>query len=65
MAKLGEVYCRKCGAPLKPKTTEQILADIQAKFFGKKVYMIQEMGMYLEEDELARFVRRNRKKVDQ
>ncbi len=65
MAKLGEVYCWKCGAPLKPKTTEQILADIQAKFFGKKVYMIQEMGMYLEEDELARFVRRNRKKVDQ
>lgn len=65
MAKLGEVYCWKCWAPLKPKTTEQILADIQAKFFGKKVYLIQEMWTYLEEDELARFVRRNRKKVDQ
>lgn len=65
MAKLGEVYCRKCGMPLKPKTTDQILADVKAKFFGKKVYMIQEMWTYKEADELARFVRRNRKRVDQ
>lgn len=65
MAKLGEVYCWKCGAPLKPKTTDQIVADIKAKFFGQKVYIIQELATFTTQDKLARFVRRNRKKVDQ
>jgi excinuclease ABC subunit A len=65
MAKLWEVYCRKCGIPLKPKNNDQIVADIKAKFFNKKVYLLQELATYKTADDLARFVRRNRKKVDQ
>lgn len=65
MAKTGEVYCYACGKPLRPKTTPEIVADIQSNFFGQKVYLLQEMGLYQDANELMRFVRKNRKLVDQ
>jgi excinuclease ABC subunit A len=65
MAKLWEVYCWKCWIPLKPKNNDQIVADIKSKFFDKKVYLLQELSTYKSAEDLARFVKRNRKKVDQ
>lgn len=65
MAKLGNVYCYSCGDPLRPKTTEQIVDDIVLKFENKKVYMIQEIGEFEDETKLWRWVRKNRRQVDQ
>lgn len=45
-AKLGDVTCRSCNDPLRPKTTEQIVDDMQTKFADQKVYMIQEIGIF-------------------
>jgi len=58
------VFCHKCGTPLRPKTTEEIVQDIKAKFEGEKVYMIQEFGTFTDPNLLSRWVRKNRKQVD-
>lgn len=65
LAKLGEVFCYKCGMPLRPKTTEEMLQDIQHRFTDKKVYLLAELKSYLEGKDLQKRVRNNRKKVDQ
>ena len=65
MAKLGDVYCYSCGDPLRPKTTEQIVDDIVLKFADKKVYMIQEIWEFEDDTKLWRWVRKNRRQVDQ
>ena len=64
MAKLGQVFCYSCGAPLRPKTTEQIVQDIKAKFFGQKVYLLQEIGEFTDPRDVTKWVRKNRNKVD-
>jgi len=65
LAKLGEVFCYKCGMPLRPKTTEEMLQDIQHRYTDQKVYLLAELKSYLEGKELQKWVRNNRKKVDQ
>jgi excinuclease ABC subunit A len=65
LAKLGEVFCYKCGMPLRPKSTEEMLQDIQHRFSDKKVYLLAELKSYLEGKDLQKRVRNNRKKVDQ
>jgi excinuclease ABC subunit A len=64
-AKLGDVFCYSCGDALKPKTTEQIIDDILQKFSDQKVYMIQEIGVFDDDVKLGRWVRKNRRQVDQ
>lgn len=64
-AKLGEVFCYKCGMPLRPKTTEEMVKDINARFLDKKVYLLAELKSYTEWKDLQKRVRNNRKKVDQ
>ncbi len=64
LAKVGDVFCHKCGTPLRPKTTEEIVQDIKAKFEWEKVYMIQEFGTFTDPNLLSRWVRKNRKQVD-
>lgn len=65
LAKLGEVFCPVCGMPLRPKTTEEMLRDIQEKFLDKKVYLLSELKTYTDVRDLQKRVRNNRKKVDQ
>lgn len=64
LAKLWEVFCYKCGMPLRPKTTEEMLQDIQANFFDKRVYLLSEGKSYTDPKDLQKFVRNNRKRVD-
>lgn len=64
LAKLGEVFCYVCGAPLKPKTTEHIVADLQNRFADQKVYLVQDMGICPDADHLQQFVKKNRKLAD-
>ncbi|USN55634.1 MAG: hypothetical protein H6765_03440 [Candidatus Peribacteria bacterium] len=65
LAKLGEVFCHTCGTPLRPKNTDQIIADIKIKFMDQKVYLLQEIGTFADEASLSKYIRRNRKQVDQ
>ncbi len=65
MAKLGSVFCYKCGMPLRPKTTEEMMNDMLAKFMNKKVYLLAELKSYTDGKDLQKRVRNNRKKVDQ
>jgi molybdopterin synthase catalytic subunit len=65
MAKVGEVYCYQCRNPIRPKTTTQIIDDIQAKFLDQKVYLVHEVGVFEDSNKLVKFVRKNRKQVDQ
>ncbi len=65
LAKLGEVYCYVCGAPLKPKTTEHIVADLQNRYADQKVYLVQDLGICPDNDHLQQFVKKNRKMADQ
>lgn len=48
MAKLGSVFCYKCGMPLRPKTTEEMMHDMLEKFANKKVYLLAELKQYTE-----------------
>ena len=64
-AKLGNVSCYSCGDALRPKTTEQIVDDMQTRFNDQKVYMIQEIGVFDDDTKLGRWVRKNRRQVDQ
>jgi len=64
MSKLGEVYCYECGDPLRPKTTDQIVEDIMHKFDGQKVYLLQDFWFFEDADVLNKFVRNNRRQVD-
>ncbi len=65
MSKLGEVTCYGCKEALRPKTTEQIVDDLLERCADKKVYLIQEIGTYDDATKLSRWVRKNRRKVDQ
>lgn len=65
MAKLGSVFCYKCGMPLRPKTTEEMMHDMLEKFADQKVYLLAELRSYQEWKDLQKWVRNNRKKVDQ
>lgn len=65
MAKVGTVFCYACGKPLKPKTTEQIVNDIKARYEHSKVYLLQELKVINDAQDLARRSRRNKKQVDQ
>lgn len=65
MAKLWDVYCYACNEPLRPKTTDQIVDDMLQRFSDQKVYMIQEIWVFDDEKKLWRWVRKNRRQVDQ
>ncbi len=64
MSKLWEVYCHECWDPLRPKTTDEIVQDILKKFDGQKVYLLQDYGVFEDAGSLQKFVRSNRKQVD-
>lgn len=64
LAKLGDIYCYECWALLKAKNTEKIITEIKEKYLNKKVYIIEEIAHIKSHKDLLRFVRRNRKKVD-
>lgn len=65
LAKLGDVYCYGCHAPLKPQTTEQIVDEITRDFLERKVYLLQDMSTIVDKKKLGQRVRRNRRMVDQ
>ena len=64
-AKLGQVFCPKCGMPLRPKTTNEMLADITEKFMDQKVYLLQELKSFTDGKSLQKFISQNRRQVDQ
>lgn len=64
-AKLGSVFCHKCGMQLRPKTTDEMIADIAGRFTDQKVYLLSELKPYQEVKDFQKFFRNNRKKVDQ
>lgn len=64
-AKLGHVFCHKCGMPLRPKNTDEMLSDITEKFMNQKVYLVHELKSFTDAKVLQKFVNQNRKQVDQ
>ncbi len=63
-AKLGDSYCYGCGEKIVPQNVEQIMEQIQDRYLGKKIFMLKEAGEYKDKENLQKFLRKNRKKVD-
>lgn len=63
-AKLGDSFCYSCGKEIKPKTLEQIMDEVKKKYSGKKVFLLKESGHFKTADNMKRFVKWNRNKVE-
>ncbi|MBS8122274.1 excinuclease ABC subunit A, partial [Candidatus Vampirococcus lugosii] len=63
-AKLGDIYCYSCNKEIKAQTTDNIYKQIIEKFEGEKIYILQYIGDFKEENDLLKFTRKNRKQVD-
>jgi len=63
-AKVGDCYCHSCGHPIKPQTVEQIMEEIQREYGGEKVYLLKETASLKNTDELQKFVKNNKTKVE-
>ena len=63
-AKLGDSYCYSCGKEIKPQTIEQIMNEIQNKYLGQKIYLLQESGKFEKKSDLTEFVKKNRNRVE-
>jgi excinuclease ABC subunit A len=63
-AKLGDTYCHGCGKQIKPQNIQQIVDLIKKTYITKKVFLLQEIGIIDSSENLAKFVKKNRSKVD-
>lgn len=63
-AKLWDIFCYKCWTQIKAQTTDQIVDDIKAKFLDDKIYLLEDMWTYSSVNDLIKFMRKNRKKVE-
>lgn len=64
MTKCGNAYCYVCNAPMKAQTTDQIISQVQDTFLDQKVFLLQEMKWFSDQDELSKFLRKNRRETD-
>jgi excinuclease UvrABC ATPase subunit len=63
-AKLGDSYCYKCGKQIKPTTVDQIMDELKKNYIDKKIFLLKDVGNISEYDELSKFVKKNRNKVE-
>lgn len=63
-AKLGDSYCYSCGDKIVPQTIEQIIEQLHEQYLWKKIFLLKEAGEYKDKDNLKKFLRKNRNKVD-
>lgn len=64
LAKIGDIFCRKCWAQIKAQTTDQIIFDIKEKFLWERIYILEEITRFSTLNDLLKFVKKNRKKVE-
>jgi len=63
-AKLGDSYCYSCGKEIKPNSIENIMNDIKKNYLKKKIFLLKEVSDFKTSDELIKFVKKNRNKVE-
>lgn len=63
-AKVNDTYCRNCGIKIEPKNINQILSEIQSLYPDQRIYLLKESGKFKDANELSRFVKSNRAKVE-
>lgn len=63
-AKLGDSFCYSCGKEIKPKTLEQIMDEVKEKYLWKKVFLLKESWTFKTADNMKKFVKWNRNKVE-
>ncbi len=63
-AKVGDSYCYNCGNTIKPQTIEQIMYDLSQQYLGKKIFLLKEISEMKNKDDLAKFVKHNKIKVE-
>jgi len=63
-AKLGDTYCYGCGKEIKPQSIETIMKILWKNYLKRKIYLLQEAGRFKNLDELTKFVKKNRNKIE-
>ena len=63
-AKLGDSYCYKCGKEIKPTSVDQIMSELKKNYLEKKIFLLKDVWEIKEYDSLAKFVKKNRNKVE-
>lgn len=64
-AKCGDSYCYKCGQLIKAQNLDQICQTIFALYNTYKVAFVQDVGVIKSSAELGKWIKKNRKKVDE
>ena len=63
-AKLGQIYCYNCWERIKPKSSDQIIDSIQENFLNQKVYILEDINTFKDQEAFDKFFKKNQKKVD-
>lgn len=63
-AKTWDCYCYNCWNPIKPQTIEQIMYTLSQQYLNKKIYLLKEISSINTTDDLAKFAKQNRVKVE-
>lgn len=63
-AKTADCYCYNCWNPIKPQTIEQIMYSLSQNYSDKKIFILKEISEIKTKDELAKFSKQNKLKVE-
>jgi len=63
-AKLGDTYCYSCGKEIKAQNIDDIMKKIRKSHKDKKVFLLQDVKSFKDIDELRKFVKKNRNKIE-